>query len=776
MEKIDVTKELAQNFIDYAVAVNTDRSIPSAIDGLKPVARRILWGAYTTKRLSSKPHVKWARLVGDVMGTYHPHGDTSIYDAGIRLSQDWVMRYPLMDTHGNNGNIIGDGAAAMRYTEGRLASLSEKGLLQTVNESSEFVPNYDETSKEPIALPSVFPNLLCNPNMGIGVALGCHWLPHNLREVAETIKTYVATGEVVPMMPDFPTGGIIINKDELPAIVKAGRGSVKVRGTYEIKKDTITFTSIPYEQSVESIMTELGLVCGGDNPKVVGVSEVYDITDKKGVKIVIKCENEGIVGVVLNGIFANTSLQSSISYNQVALVGKTPVELNLEQCIQIYLDSNQEFIQREYGVYIDKAKARLHIVEGLLKALASIDEIIAGIKNSQSSAAAKEWLIVTYDFSEVQAKAILAMRLSSLAKLEGVELNKESDDLKKNIAAWQDIVSDRDKRIDILLERLDKVVKEFGDERRTQLTQIQFSKQGVKTKQSAEIVTTDVVVIRTKGNVIKSVPRANFRTQRRAAKGVKVDEVIEDIHHTNTADSLLLFSDKGIMYRLPVKKIPSTPIPIEDLIELNGENIIASTIQEVNYKYVTFVTAQGRIKKTNIEEFKTNRNAGVKAIKLKEGDSIANVFFINDEDILIVSCDGHAIRFSSKEIEATKRDTMGVIGMKLSENDTVLTGYGIKDDDKICVVTKKGYSNLIAANEIPITKRAAKGIILTGTKELIGDVVVYSAAIGDNTTLLVNCWSGTNKCISLDDLKTYRRGAQGLQVAKGEQVRKIALI
>ena len=425
MQNNDIFNELGQNFIEYAVAVNTDRAIPDARSGLKPVARRILYGAFNEGFSSNKPHIKCANIVGNVMAKFHPHGDSSIYDALTRLSQPWVMRYPLIDWHGNNGNRDGDPAASYRYTEARLSKLSEKGLLANIRKNTvDFIPNYSETEDEPVTLPAIFPNLLCNPNTGIGVAIACNWLPHNLKEVAQAIYDYVDGKEPMIPGPDFPTGGLIINGNDLPNIIRTGRGSVKIRGKYNIENNNIVFYEIPYGTGTEDLMNEIGTAC--DEERIHGVTNIRNESNrKKGFRLVIECDKNANMATIIASLFKETSLQTSISYNQVALVDKTPTELGLKDCIKIYIDHNVSCVTREANFDKAKAEARLHIVDGLIKALENIDDIIALIKSADSSADAKVKLISKYGFSEEQAKAILDMKLSRLAKLEKIELEEE---------------------------------------------------------------------------------------------------------------------------------------------------------------------------------------------------------------------------------------------------------------------------------------------------------------------------------------------------------------
>ena len=549
---LDVTQELGQNFIEYAAAVNTDRSIPDAKSGLKPVARRILWGAFSTGRSSGKPYVKNARIVGDVMGSLHPHGDSSIYGALVRLSQDWVMRYPLIDFHGNQGSVNGDGPAAMRYTEGRLAKLAEDGMLEGIKKNSvDFMPTYDDSDEEPVTLPAVFPNLLCNPNSGIGVAMACNWACHNLGEVQDAILAYIAGEEPMLPGPDFPTGGIIINKNDIPAIMKTGRGTVKIRSKYEVNKNVITVTEIPYGTTVEGLLAEIGEFCEQNQ---VGITDIADRTNNAGIKIVITCDKTSHPDVIMQKLFAKTNLQSSFSYNQVALINKVPTEMNLKDCCKIYVEHNIECIVRQATYDMNKALDREHIVKGLLKALEDIDNIIALIKKSESAAKAKEKLIEVYSFSEAQAKAILDMKLAKLANLEKIELENEAKELREFIDKMDWLINHEDAQIEELKSKLAAIVKKYGDARKTELAQIEVPKED---KEIQYVEPEKCVVVMTEGGLVKRIPATSFRTQKRNGKGVKTqDDITSAVIRTNTIDSLMVFTDKGKMYRILVDNIP----------------------------------------------------------------------------------------------------------------------------------------------------------------------------------------------------------------------------
>ena len=763
----DLTKELGTNFIEYAVAVNTDRAIPNAKDGLKPVAKRILWGAEDkTKCVSSKPHIKAAKLVGDIMGTYHPHGDSSIYGALVRLSQNWVMRYPLIDFHGNNGNIIGDGPAHMRYTECRLSKLAEDGLLQgTKKNNVDFIANYDETTEEPVSLPSIFPNLLCNPNSGIGVAMACSWAPHNLTDVAVAINAYLSGLEPTLPGPDFPTGGIIINAKDIPAIMRTGHGSVKIRGKYEIDKQKIIFTEIPYGTSVEGLMTEIGEV--SDAKEIEGIDNIRDESNKKGVRIVIECDKGINPASIVNKLFTKTNLQSSFSYNQVALIDKVPTELNLKDCIKIYVDHNIDCITRETKFDYDKAVDRLEIVNGLLRALEDIDNIIALIKNSENATAAKEKLIAKYQFTENQAKAILAMRLSSLARLEKVELEKEAKDLENKIADLKDILTNEERQKGILKSRLSNIVKKYGDARRTELTNIEVKPED---KEIEEVVPEDCVVILSQTGNIKRVPQKSFKVQRRNGKGVKTkDDVIMSTISTNTIDNLLIFTKKGKMFKIIVDEIPvgtnvSKGTNVGTLInmDLDDEVVAITSLARSNTaKYVVFFTKRGLMKKTFLDEYtKVKRSTGIAAIKINDGDSIANVEFINEEDILVITKNGMSIHFESKNVNPVGRIAAGVKTIKLDENDEVIVGLPIhSNEDNIAIFSTKGYGKITSIKEFTTQGRGGKGLVIYRPSAIYGNIAGATVVTNKDTILLTG--QPSSICIAASDLPLLTRTSFG---------------
>ena len=772
----DLIKELGTNFIEYAVAVNTDRALPDARSGLKPVATRILYGAYDGGRVSSKPHVKCARIVGDVMGNLHPHGDSSIYGALVRLAQPWVLRYPLIDFHGNMGNIDGDGPAAARYTEARLSKISEMGMLSGLKKDCvDFIPNYDESSTEPVTLPAIFPNLLCNPNTGIGVAMACNWLPHNLREVANAIFDYMdGKSDITLPGPDFPTGGVIINKNDIPAIMKTGHGSVKVRGKYNIEKQNIVFYEIPYGTKTEDLMTEIGKV--SDEKAVEGISEIRNESNKKGLRIVIECEKNMSPETVVRKLFAKTNLQTSVSYNQVALINKTPTELGLLDCIKIYIEHNIECIIREAKFDLKKAEARHEIVDGLLKALEDIDNIIALIKKSESAAVAKVKLIEKYNFTENQAKAILDMKLAKLANLEKIELQKEKEELKNHILDLNETITNPSKQKAELKGRLRNIVDKFGDDRRTELTQIDIKPEE---KEIIEVTPEDCVVIMTQSGDIKRVASKTFKVQRKNGKGVKSeDEAILDTISTNTIDTLMVFTNKGKMYKLLVDNVPvgtnaSKGVRINTLINMEPNekvSAITSLYRQTNAEYVIFITKKGLIKKTYLSEYmKVKRGSGIAAINIKEDDEICNVTFLKDEEMIIVTKNGMAIHFPTEDITPIGRIAAGVKAIKLSDDDEVLIGIPVHQNwDTLSIFTQKGYGKRITLQELPIQKRAGKGVAIYKPTNISGNIIGATMLEDNDNVLLIG--KPNSICISSKDVPVLGRNSIGNIMIKNSQI------
>ena len=775
--KNDLVNELGLNFIEYAVAVNSDRAIPDAKSGLKPVAKRILYGAYDCGFSSSKPHVKCANIVGNVMAEWHPHGDSSIYGALVRLSQPWVMRYPLIDFHGSNGNIDGDGPAAYRYTEARLSKFTEEGLLAGIKKKNvDFIPNYSETKDEPVTLPAIFPNLLCNPNAGIGVAMACSWACHNLNEVADAIYAYMDGEEPMLPGPDFPTGGLIINKNDIPNIMRTGHGSVKIRGKYNIEGNNIVFYEIPYGVGTEALMNQIGEAA--DSEKIKGIVDIRNESNKKGYRLVIECDKKASALTIVNKLFAETNLQTSFSYNQVALIDKTPTELNLKDCIKIYIEHNLECIKKEAQFDLEKASKRYEVVEGLLRALEDIDNIIALIKSSDNSKHAEQNLIEKYSFTENQAKAICAMKLGSLAKLEAVELNTEKSDLEKIISDKNILINEETARLSELRTRLMAFVAKYGDPRRTELAQIEVPKEE---KEIEYVEPEKCVVVMTESGLIKRVPTASFRTQNRNTKGVKTqDDITNAVIRTNTIDNLMIFTNKGKMYRLLVDNIPvgtnkSQGVPINSLVSMEGDEVATtmySLYRDTDAKYVLFITETGLVKKTALEEFtKTKKKTGIAAIKIKEGDKLASVSLIKDEDIILLTKNGQGIRFKSSEINPSGRVAMGVKGITLKPEDKVVAGLVVRHDtDDLAIFAENGLAKKIKLTELASQKRAGKGVIVYKNNNIASATLITS---GDR---ILVCGTKTSLCVAADDIPEMGRTSIGNQIIKGSQVLSVSKV
>ena len=771
-----LNKELSTNFIEYAMAVNTDRAIPDAKTGLKPVATRILWGAYRDGFTTSKPHVKAARIVGNVMASLHPHGDSSIYGALVRLSQNWVMRYPLIDWHGSNGNQIGDGAAAMRYTEARLSKLAEEGMMQGIKKKNvPFKLTFDEAEYEPETLPAIFPNLLCNPNTGIGVAMATGFACHNLNEVAQAIYDYMDGKEVSLPGPDFPTGGIIINKDDIPKIMSTGKGSVKIRSKYKIEDNAIVFYEVPYGKTIEALIAEIGEVCDkGDIPEI---TNVRDETNKKGVRVVVECAKDANFKSVISKLFAKTGLQSSFSYNQVALVDKTPTLLNLKDCIEIYVKHNVECLIKETTFDLDKAKVRLEIVEGLLRALEDIDNIITLIKKSESSAKAKDNLIITYNFTENQAKAIVDMKLGRLAGLERIELQSEKFNLDKSIAELTALLNSKELQLNEIRSRLQDIVNKFSDARKTELIQLSDDP---KEKIIETVTPEECVVVISDSNLIKRIPSKSYRAQKRGGVGVKnSDDITAFTVKTNTIDTLMIFSSEGKMYRLIVDDIPSGTnsskgVPVSSLIKFDsGETPMAyaSLYHGSTAKYVFFVTKNGIIKKVPLDEYtQTKRAAGVKAIALREGDALAAVTFIEEEEMLLTTKNGMIIRFETKDMPLSSRIAQGVKGMNLNAEDSILTCLPIKHDtDKLAVFSIDGYGKKVSLNEFNIQNRGGKGVKYSNT-------AVAGVALIDDTDNLLVTGNKNSIRISSEELPLLTRTSLGNNIIKNNNIVSVSKI
>ena len=767
MNTIELTKELSQNFLDFSHEVNYQRAFADARDGLKPGQRACIWEMYQKGYKSNKPHVKSAKISGGVIANWWPHGDTAIYETFARMSQKWINNIPEIDWHGANGSVqISGEPAASRYTEARLTKIVEEGMLANINKNTvPMKPNFSDDDKWPVVLPAIFPRLMVNGCQGIGSTIANVWLPHSFTEIANIIDKYVSTGEIDydNIAPSFPSGGIIINKKELPIIYKTGKGKVVLRGKAEIKNNYIIITEIPYQVYVEPLIEEI---------KKYAVEEensgIEDVINKSSKNIYIEIECSSNPAAILKKLYSKTSLQKSFNANQYALTDKgIPALLTLKDYLNIYVNHNIKCIINETKFDLNKATDRLEIVNGLLRALEDIDNIITLIKGSENATVAKENLIKKYQFTENQAKAILAMRLSSLAKLEKVELNKEAEELKNQIFMFNQILDSRDEQIGILKVRLQGLVKKYGDTRRTELTNIEVKPED---KIIEEVVPEDCVVILSQTGDIKRIPKNNFKVQRKNGKGIKTkDDVIMSTISTNTIDNLLLFTKKGKMFKIIVDEVPvgtntSKGTHVGTLINMDQDDeviAITSLARSNTAKFVAFFTKQGLMKKTFFDEYtKVKRSTGIAAIKLNEGDSIANVAFINDENILIITKNGMSIHFESKKVNPIGRIAAGVKTIKLDENDEVVVGIPIfSENDIIGIFSSKGYGKKTSIKEFTVQGRGGKGLVIYRPSVVYGNIV-GAAVISDKDIILLS-GQPNSICIAATDLPLLTRTSFG---------------
>lgn len=784
-----IIAEVEQSFLDYGLSVITDRALPSTEDGLKPVARRILWDMFDKGWKNDKKFVKCAQPVGDTMGRFHPHGDSSIYGALVWLSQPWNMRYPLISFHGNNGSRDGDEPASMRYTECKLSKIGEEMLADIKKDTIDWQLAYTDDEEEPVYLPAYFPNLLVNGTSGIAVAMACSFAPHNLNEIMEAAKHILQNPDckVNDLLeyvkgPDFPTGGTIINKDELPTAYLTGKGRARIRGEYTIEtkagKDSIVFTSIPYKVSKEKLIIEIDKLC--EEGKIDGVVSIRDESNHQGVRFVIELAKGISSEPIIAKIFKNTDLETTYSINQVALVDKKPRLLNLKQLIEIYNEHQKDVLIRKTNFELKKAKARLHILDGLLIALNNIDDVIAMIKSSGSAAEAKERLMAAYNLTEVQAKAILDMKLSKLAKLEKEEIENEKNSLENEIKKLNTILENP---IPELINIYNNLVNKYGDERRSTIIQV-----AAATKEEKEIEFVEpekCVVVMTESGLIKRIPSSSFRTQRRNTKGVKTqDDITSMVIRTNTIDNLMIFTNKGRMYRLLVNDIPigtnvSQGQSIKSLIAMETDEeptTMYSIYRDTDAKYVLFITKNGTVKKTTLEEYtKTKKKTGIAAINIKEGDELISVCLVKDEELVLLTQNGMGIRFNSTEVSASGRTTAGVKGITLKEDDYVVAGMPIRNSsDDIAIFTENGLAKKILINELPLQKRAGKGLICYKPTEITGNVVCGALVSAEDDILI--CGNNTNLCISASEIPELNRGSIGNQMIKGSKIINVSKV
>ncbi|HEP5196030.1 TPA: DNA gyrase subunit A [Streptococcus pyogenes] len=728
---VNLTSEMKTSFIDYAMSVIVARALPDVRDGLKPVHRRILYGMNELGVTPDKPHKKSARITGDVMGKYHPHGDSSIYEAMVRMAQWWSYRHMLVDGHGNFGSMDGDGAAAQRYTEARMSKIALE-LLRDINKNTvNFQDNYDGSEREPVVLPARFPNLLVNGATGIAVGMATNIPPHNLAESIDAVKMVMehpdcTTRELMEVIPgpDFPTGALVMGRSGIHRAYDTGKGSIVLRSRTEIEttqtgRERIVVTEFPY--GVNKTKVHEHIVRLAQEKRLEGITAVRDESSREGVRFVIEIRREASATVILNNLFKLTSLQTNFSFNMLAIENGVPKILSLRQIIDNYISHQKEVIIRRTRFDKDKAEARAHILEGLLIALDHLDEVIAIIRNSETDVIAQTELMSRFDLSERQSQAILDMRLRRLTGLERDKIQSEYDDLLALIADLSDILAKPERIITIIKEEMDEIKRKYANPRRTEL----MVGEVLSLEDEDLIEEEDVLITLSNKGYIKRLAQDEFRAQKRGGRGVQGtgvnnDDFVRELVSTSTHDTLLFFTNFGRVYRLKAYEIPeygrtAKGLPIVNLLKLeDGETIqtiINARKEETAGKSFFFTTKQGIVKRTEVSEFNNIRQNGLRALKLKEGDQLINVLLTSgQDDIIIGTHSGYSVRFNEANIRNMGRSATGVRGVKLREDDRVVGASRIQDNQEVLVITENGFGKRTSATDYPTKGRGGKGI------------------------------------------------------------------
>jgi len=781
--KVRIEDEIKKSFMSYAMMVNVSRAIPDVRDGLKPVHRRILYAMHELGISHDKPYKKCARIVGETMGKYHPHGDTAIYDALVRMAQDFSMQAPLVDGHGNFGSIDGDPPAAMRYTEARLSAISQELLREIDKNTVNFMPNFDETEQQPVVLPARFPNLLVNGSDGIAVGMATNIPPHNLNEVIDGVIAIIddenisidALMKIIPA-PDYPTGGTIMGRAAIRLAYKTGRGGVVIRSKCEIEevkgKTQIIVTELPFQvNKAKLIETIANLV---KDKRIDGITDINEESDREGLRIVINVRKDANAQVVLNALFKHTQLQISTGIIFLALVGNEPKFLNLKEMLTHYLNHQKEVVVRRTKFDLEKAEERAHILEGLVKALANIDEVIATIKKSDDKDDAQAKLIKKFALSERQANAILEMRLQRLAKLEVEKIKKELEELKALIAELKSILASPQKVLDIIKKELTEIKEKYGEERRTEL-----SHDYGEIEIGDLIEKEDVVVSMSHFGYIKRLPLTEYRAQKRGGKGAashaaKEEDFIENLFITNTHNDLFFFTNVGKVYCIKAYEVPEAAKgtkgrAIINLLQLSDKERVTAVIPitDFNSGHLMMATAQGLIKKTAIEEFKKIRKVGKTAITLRNRDELISVQLTSGHDeILMASSTGKCIRFSEEDVRSMGRGAAGVKSIKLDDiHDKVVDMTVILSGCEILTVSANGYGKRSDVDDYRLQSRAGKGIKAGIFNEKTGALVNLKQVRPDQDIMLIS-GNGTIIRCRAREISKIGRDTQGVRIMK----------
>ena len=790
---VNLTSEMKTSFIDYAMSVIVARALPDVRDGLKPVHRRILYGMNELGVSPDKPHKKSARITGDVMGKYHPHGDSSIYEAMVRMAQWWSYRYMLVDGHGNFGSMDGDGAAAQRYTEARMSRIALE-MLRDINKNTvDFTDNYDASEREPLVLPARFPNLLVNGATGIAVGMATNIPPHNLGETIDAVKLMmdnpdVTTRELMEVLPgpDFPTGALVMGKSGIHKAYETGKGSIVLRSRTEIEvtksgRERIVVTEFPY--MVNKTKVHEHIVRLVQEKRIEGITAVRDESNREGVRFVIEVRRDASANVILNNLFKMTQMQTNFGFNMLAIQSGVPKILSLRQILGAYIEHQKEVVTRRTIFDKEKAEARAHILEGLLIALDHIDEVIRIIRNSQTDAEAQAELMSKFKLSERQSQAILDMRLRRLTGLERDKIQSEYDDLVALIADLADILAKPERVATIIKEELEEVKRKFGDARRTEL----MVGEVLSLEDEDLIEETDVLITLSNKGYIKRLDQAEFTAQKRGGRGVqgtgvKDDDFVRELVSTSTHDHLLFFTNKGRVYRLKGYEIPeygrtAKGLPIVNLLKLDeGESI--QTIINVEQdrsdeSYLFFTTRQGVVKRTNVAEFSNIRQNGLKALNLRDEDELINVFLTDgNTDVIIGTKYGYSVRFNEAVVRNMGRSATGVRGVNLREGDKVVGASVITDQDEVLVITEKGYGKRTIAGEYPTKGRGGKGIKTANITEKNGPLAGLLTVKGDEDLMIITD-TGVMIRTGVADISQTGRSTQGVKVMRLDQDAKI---
>ena len=784
---VNLTSEMKTSFIDYAMSVIVSRALPDVRDGLKPVQRRILYGMNELGVTPDKPHKKSARITGDVMGKYHPHGDSSIYEAMVRMAQWWSYRYMLVDGHGNFGSMDGDGAAAQRYTEARMSKIALEMLRDLNKNTVDFQDNYDGSEREPIVLPSRIPNLLVNGATGIAVGMATNIPPHNLAETIDAVKLMmdnpeVTTRELMEVLPgpDFPTGGLVMGKSGIHRAYETGKGSIVLRSRTEIEttksgRERIVVTEFPY--MVNKTKVHEHIVRLAQEKRIEGITAVRDESSREGVRFVIEVRRDASANVILNNLFKLTQLQTNFSFNMLAIEKGVPKILSLRQILADYIAHQQEVVVRRTQFDKDKAEARAHILEGLLIALDHLDEVITIIRNSQTDAEAQAELMARFELTERQSQAILDMRLRRLTGLERDKIQNEYNDLLALIADLADILAKPERVIAIIKEELDESKRKFADARRTEL----MVGEVVSLEDEDLIEEEDVVITLSNKGYIKRLAQDEFRSQKRGGRGVQGtgvndDDFVRDIVSTSTHDHLYFMTNKGRVYRLKGYEIPeygrtAKGLPIVNLLKLDEGETIQTVInaksdEASENNHLVFVTRQGLVKRTKEAEFKNIRQNGLIASKLREGDELINVFLTTgNEEIVIGTKFGYSVRFKEDTIRSMSRMAAGVKGVTLRDGDQVVGAAAITEDQEVLIITEKGYGKRTSATEYPTKGRGGKGIKTANITEKNGNLAGIVTVYGDEDIMVITD-TGVIIRTAVANISQTGRATQGVKVMR----------